>query len=251
MAVTFYHELPVEGARPGERNVALMSYAIASLTASLLCALFACEEPVVPAHLAARPRGPAAALGFLRPGSASGSVFSLVVNGVFLAGSFAAFVPYTEGFSRGAWKDLPGTYPSAVAFVSAYLWTYFTAMFARYLAAVMPGRPVLLRTVLVIACLFLAVFPIVHWAIASQIERDESDPAGRLGPATLGVSPAAAILSALDLETRYRMFPLLAAGLPIPILFAAFALGAGTLFLVLAHRAERRLRAELLKYRER
>jgi ABC-type transport system involved in multi-copper enzyme maturation permease subunit len=243
-----YHELP-PATNADDRSVAVMGYTLATLMTSLVSALFACEEPVLPAALAARSRRHPLSL-LLGPGSGPGTVFCLAANGAFLAASFAAFVPYSGGFDRGTWIGLPGTYPLGVAFVTAFLWAFFCAAFGRFLSVALYGRPVLLRTILILTCLFLAVFPLVHWAVATGIDRDELDPAGRRGPVTLGFSPAAAILSALDLGHTHRDFPLLAGPLPVPALFSLFALGSGTALIVLAERAASRLRAALARGHE-
>jgi len=250
VAATFYHEMPPD-TNTSDRSAALMGFAIGLLAASLASALFACEDPVQVGPFGIRtevPAGERGLPGFLRPGSETGAVYVLVVNVGFLALAFVAFIPFSAGFGRGAWTGLPDVYPVALAFVCAALWVWFVAGFARFLATTFWGRPVLLRAVLVIVCLALAVLPIVHWAISTEIDRGEDiDPEGRSGPATLALSPAAAVVSVLDLATYRRSFPLLAGGLPIPALFAVFALIAGALFFGLAGRAQSRLRAELVR----
>ncbi len=247
--VTIYMEGPAGTMDVDSRRVLVIVYTISLLTTVLLSALFACEDPILPPALAAEVaalRGFRRALQFLWPGSRSGSVFCLLVNGLLIALSFAAFLPYTDGFNDGAWVRLHRIFPLALAFITVLLWAYFCTMLARWLATVLAGRPVLLRSILIITCLFLVIFPIVHWAISHAIDPDPLDPGRRHGPATLGLSPVAAILSALDLEPRHRTFPLLAMGIPIPGLFAFFALAGGTAFLVLAERAHARLRAQSL-----
>src|SRR5439155_12581713 len=131
------------------------------------------------------------------PGAPSGAIFSLSFHALFLGGAFVALVPFSAGFDRGPWRGLPSFFPTAVALGCAFLWTWFTAMYARFLGITLAARPVLLRTLLVLSCLFMAIFPIVHWSIASSIDRSEREAVTRSGPVTLGLSPAAAIVSAL------------------------------------------------------
>ncbi len=263
--LTFYHELPTTGPSPvvagglteilhtSDRAMAVMCLAISSLTLSLLSALFACEDPILPPHLQAEISAMRGARRLLRcfwPGATSGAIFSLAFHAIFLGGAFAALIPFSKGFDRALWRGLPSFFPTAVVFVTAFLWTWFTAMYARFLGITLAARPVLLRTLLVLSCLFLAIFPIVHWSIASSIDRSEMEVASRSGPLTLGLSPAAAIVSALDLSPSPRGFPAFAGRVPIPALFALFAVSAGVAFLVLGNRAEAKLRALYLKYRQ-
>lgn len=244
-----YVEIPLEES-PASRSEAAMGFALALQMASLLTALFACEDPVLPAHLAAaaakRPL-----LRLIGPGSAAGSGFCLAANGLLQAACFAALAPYAAGFDQGPWAGLPAAYPLAVSMATCFLWTWFTATFARWLAAVFPDRPVLLRTVFILACLSLACLPALHWGIASQIDPGDLETYGRRhGPLTAALSPALAVLSALELNTLDRNFPLLAAGVPIPALFALFAGTGGGFFLWRAWKAEARLRQAQLRIRD-
>ena len=260
--LTLYHELPPLELGPAiprirhtdDRSVALMCFAISTLTISLLSALFACEDPVLPPHLQAEVsalRGPRRLLRCLWPGATSGAIFSVAFNGAFLLFCFLALAPFSRGFDQGLWRGLPPFFPTAVAFTTALLWAWLTSMYARFLGITLCSRPVLLRTILVLTCLFLAIFPIVHWGIAVSIERDDrSDPQGLHGPVTLGFSPAAAIVSALDLSVGRRSFPATAGGVPVPAFFALFAIVAGNVFLALGNRAERRLREEYARLRK-
>ena len=95
------------------------------------------------------------------------------------------------------------------------------------------------------ASIFLAVFPLVHWAIAQSIDRDPLDPRMERGPLTLALSPAAAILSALEPATRHRTFPLYSGEVPVPAAFGLLYLAAGTVFLWIAQRRMGRLRRAL------
>ena len=137
--------------------------------------------------------------------------------------------------------------PLAGALLSVFGWTFFTAAFARFLAALLPERPMLLRTILVLTCLFLALFPLIHWAIAVTIDRDPLDEQRRHGPVTLALSPVMAILSSLDLRAGRREFPLYAGSAQIPVTagFLAFSLGAGAIFLKLGTRTRAKLKKEL------
>jgi ABC-type transport system involved in multi-copper enzyme maturation permease subunit len=246
IAATFYHEMPPDSGT-SDRSAALMGYVIGALTASLVSALFACEDPIPLGPAGVRDGTRPGLRGIFRPGSESGAAYTIAVNVQFLALSFVAFIPYSSGFGRGAWAGLPDLYPTALAFVCAALWVWFVAGFARFLAVTFWGRPVLLRTILVLVCLALAVLPILHWAVAQEIDRRDVDfdPERRTGPITLALSPAAAVVSVLDLSSYHRDFPLLAAGVPIAALYALFTISAGTLLFVLAGRAQARLRAAL------
>ena len=124
---------------------------------------------------------------------------------------------------------------------------FSTSMFARYLSAILPERPMLLRTILVLTCLFLALFPLVHWAIAEAIDRNVLDEDRKHGPVTLALSPVMAILSSLDLRAGRREFPLYASSLQIPVAaaFLVFTLGAGSVLLALGNRARAKLKKEL------
>jgi ABC-type transport system involved in multi-copper enzyme maturation permease subunit len=247
VAALLYHSLP-PGSPHDERSFAMIAYAIISLTASLLGALFACEEPFPSPLLekASAPlRGWRKLFRLFLPGSNSGAAFTLVAVGLFLLASFAAFQPFTRGFDRGAWAGLPAWMPLATALLMVLCWTYFTSMFARLLSALLPERPMLLRSILVLSCLFLALFPLVHWAIAEAIDRDPLDLERKQGPFTLALSPVMAILSSLDLRAGRREFPLYAGPLPVAPSFAAFSLVLGTLFLSLGNRVRAKLRKEL------
>jgi ABC-type transport system involved in multi-copper enzyme maturation permease subunit len=249
VTLTLYHSLPPNGPTD-DRSFALMVYAIVTLTASLLGSLFACEEPLPPSHLARTAdsfRGSRRLLRLLWPGSDSGAAFTLGAVGLFLALSYAAFVRFADGFNRGSWTGAPASLPVAVGFGMVFCWTFFTSMFARYLAALLPERPMMVRTILILTCLFLALFPLVHWAIAEAIDRDVQDVERRNGPATLALSPVMAILSALDLRAGRRDFPLYAGPAPVAVAFAAFSLITGIAFHALGNRA----RAKLLSTQQR
>ena len=233
-----------------DRATCLMSYCMTLLSAALMAALFACEEPILPPGLAAEVaslRGPRRLLRLLYPGSGSGAAFAFASIGILTVLSFAALVPYTEGFARGAWSGFPEIYPLGSALSTVLVWTFFCVTLARMLAVVLVGRPLLIRSILVTAAIFLSVFPLVHWAVAHSIERNELDPDPRHGPLTLALSPAAAILSALELAARRRDFPLLAGSMPIPALFTMLYLAAGTALLIIGERAFGRLRRLHLK----
>lgn len=249
VAGLFYHSQPATSPAD-DRSYALMAYAIVALTVSLLGALFACEEPfpsMLPGKDAGAPRGADRFLRLFQPGSNSGAAFTVIAVAVFLACSYALFIPYQQGFNRGSWARWPEGLPLAAAFLMVLCWTFFTSAFARFLAALLPDRPMLLRTILVLTCLFLALFPLVHWAIAEAIDRDVLDEDRKHGPVTLAVSPVVAILSSLDLRPGRREFPLYAGGapIPVPVAFAVFSLGAGWAFVALGNRARRKLWKEL------
>jgi hypothetical protein len=124
------------------------------------------------------------------------------------------------------------------------VWAGFCASFARMLACAWPDRPLLVRTVLVVAAVFLAAAPLVHWGIAQEFRRSDADRTGLHGPWTLMLSPAAAVLAALDLSQYRRDFPLLCLGAPIPALYAGAAAAATGLFLAVGNRMLRRRAAE-------
>jgi ABC-type transport system involved in multi-copper enzyme maturation permease subunit len=249
IALLFYQSLPPASPQD-DRSFALMAYSIISLTGSLLGALFACEEPL-PSSSAGMEAGPRRGWrrmrGLLEPGSTSGAVFTLVTMALFLGLSYVAFDPYCRGFSRGVWSRAPEGAPLATAFAMVLAWTFFTTMLARFLSALMPDRPMLLRTILVLSSLFMALFPLVHWAIAEAIDRDVADVTRSHGPFTLALSPVMAILSSLDLRAGRREFPLYAgpARIPVAAAFAAISLAGGCLFLALGNRSRARLRREL------
>jgi len=247
VTLILYHALP-DLASADDRSYTLMAWSIVVLTASLLGALFACEEAVLPAFLARESEaltGPRRLLRLLGPGADSGAAFTLVTVGLFLALSAAAFLPYVRDFNRGAWVGWPARFPLAVAMLTILGWTFLTSTLARFLSALLPGRPLLLRTILILSCLFLALFPLIHWAVAEAIDRDLADPQRRNGPITLILSPIMAVLSALDLSAGRRDFPLFAAGIPLPLGFGVFSLLGGAAFLVLGNRAKAKLRREL------
>lgn len=248
VAVLYYHSLP-PNTPPDERSYALMGYSIVALTAALLGALFACEEPIAsPLHApppAAR-RGMMKLLQLLEPGSNSGAAFMIVIVGLFLALSSAAFWPFARDFDRGAWAGSPPRLPLVAALLMVFCWTVFTSSFARWLSALLPDRPMLIRTILVLTCLFLALFPMFHWAVAEAIDRDVEDIERKHGPITLALSPVMAILSSLDLRPGRREFPLYAGSGPIPVAtaYAVFSLTAGAVFHALGVRAQGKLRRE-------
>ncbi len=231
-----------------DRSYTLMAWAIVVLTAALLGALFACEEAILPDYLAreaAALTGPRRILRLLQPGSNSGAAFTLFAITLFLAASFFALGSYVRGFNRGVWLGWPARFPLGVAMGVILGWTFLTSTFARFLSALLPGRPLLLRTILILSCLFLALFPLIHWAVAEAIDRDVTDPQRRNGPLTLIFSPIMAVLSTLDLSTGRRDFPLFASGIPVPLGFCAFSVLVGVAFLVLGTRAQAKLRREL------
>lgn len=231
-----------------DRSYVLMAWSIVVLTAALLGALFACEEAVLPEFLereAERLTGPRRILRLLQPGSDTGAAFTLGILGLFLAGSFFALAPFVRDFNRGSWIGWPARSPLAAAALIIFGWTFLTSMLARFLVALLPGRPLLLRTILILSCLFLALFPLIHWAVAEAVDRDTTDPQRRHGPLTLIFSPIMAVLSALDLSAGRRDFPLDAAGIPVPLGFLGFSLLGGAAFLFLGNRSRARLRREM------
>lgn len=243
------HSIPVS-VSSSERSLVLMTFTIATLTLSLLGALFACEDPVLPPFLAlevASFRGWRRGLRILWPGSGSGALFTVLSMTLLLAGSYAGLRTFTRGFDRGVWAGSLPSLPLACALLMVFCWTLFTATLGRWLAALMPGRPLLLRTLLVLSCLFLALFPLIHWAVAEAIDRDLLDVRRRHGPVTLALSPIMAVLSALDLSAGRRDFPLYAGPFPIPVpaAFAALSLLSSLLFTWLGTRARARLRSQL------
>jgi len=243
----FYHAAS-ERASADDRSYAVMAWAIVVLTAALLAALYACEEPVLPEHLAresAGLRGARRILRLLRPGSDTGALFSILVIGLFLLASFAALSPFVADFNRGSWLGWPAQAPLAAAMLVILGWTLLTSTFARALSALLPGRPLLLRTILILSSLFLALFPLIHWAVSEAIDRDLGDPQRRSGPATLILSPIMAVLSALDLSGGRRDFPLFASGIPVPLGFCVFSILGAAVFLLLGNRAKAKLKKEL------
>lgn len=195
----------------------------------LLLSLFACEEAVVPAHLRARAD---AWRRFRRlrllfwPGSANGAGFAAVLSVVLAALVGALFFPY--GRKGGADASEWGPFVAALASVVA--WSLLCATFGRWLSVAMPQRPVLVRVVFVLGTLALALTPLLHWAVATEIE-GRVDPHGLVGPWTLLLSPIAAVIGALD---RSNDFPFMALGVPLPAGFPVFALLAAAVFHLLA-----------------
>jgi ABC-type transport system involved in multi-copper enzyme maturation permease subunit len=245
-ALGIRHSLP-RTTPADDRSYMLMTYAILALTISLLGALFACEEPVLAPHLAREAESFRGARRFLRllwPGSGSGAAFTILTVSLLLLASFGAFRTFTRDFDRGAWTGGLPSLPLAVALLMVFCWTVFTSMLARWLSALLPGRPLLLRTLLVLSSLFLALFPLIHWAIAEAIDRDLSDLQRRNGPFTLALSPIMAVLSTLDLSSGRRDFPLYAGPVPVPAGFAAFSLLSGLAFSILGTRAIKKLPKE-------
>lgn len=242
-AATLYQALP-PGGPADDRSFALMTYAIAALAPALLGGLFACEEPVLAPHLADVEKTFSGLNRWKRlfwPGSDSGAEFTIVAVGLFAGLSFLAFIPFSTGFNRGVWSGSPGAVPVAVAMGIVFCWTFFTSMFARWLSALLPGRPMLIRTILILSCMFLALFPLVHWAVAEAIDRDLGDVERKHGPVTLMLSPVMAVLSALDLRTGRRDFPLYAGPAPVTVAFAALSLLSGIALYVLGSRARAKL----------
>ena len=246
-ALSIRHSMPAT-APADERSYWLMTYCVVCLTVSMLGAFFACEDPVLPPYLAtevASFRGWRRGLRLLWPGSGSGAAFTILTMALLLLASFAAFRSFASGFNRGAWAKAPSSLPLVAALVMVFCWTVFTSMFARWLAALMPGRPLLLRTLLVLSCLFLALFPLIHWAVSEAIDRDPMDLQRQNGPITLALSPIMAVLSALDLNSGRRDFPRYAGPVPVTAAFAVFSLVSAAIFTWLGNRARARLAREL------
>jgi hypothetical protein len=250
--LVLHHELPPALSVPADRAMAITVYVLATTAIGLIVALFACEDPLLPPHLAAevaRFRGARRILSLFWPGSRSGSAFSLTLMAAFIPLSAMALAPFSRQFSGGAWGSLPEWYPVALAFTAALLWCFFCSSFARWLGVVLCLRPMMSRVLLVIVCLLLAIGPLIHWAVSSTLGRQEGPIDRTLGPVTLALSPAAAALAALD-TTSYRLvFPLYAGPVQIPVGFCLLMAVAGTAFMLLAGSAERRLRAEYAEYR--
>lgn len=245
--VSMLHSM-LPNAAADDRSYSLMAFSIVALTVSLLGALFACEDPILPPHLArevAGFRGWRRPLVILWPGSGSGAVFTIVVLALFLAGCYAALRPFVKDFDRGAWAGGPSSLPLAVAFLMVLCWTCFTSMLGRFLSALLPGRPLLVRTLLILSSLFLALFPLIHWAVSEAIDRDLLDTQRRNGPITLAFSPIMAVLSALDLSHGRRDFPLNAGPIPATAAFAIFSLLSSTGLYILGTRARLKLEKEL------
>jgi hypothetical protein len=226
LGMTAIHHETAADASARERAETLMGAAVGALVLALVTATLACDDGATPAHLARGGRGP---LALLRPGCEPGTAFAAALAVACAAAVFAALLPLTRGFDRGAWSGLPAVFPWALACAAVAAWGVVCALYGRWLTWVFPGRPVLVRTLLVAGALLLAVAPVLHWAVAQEIDRDEGDPGRLRGPATLLASPVAAVLSALDLSTNRRDFPMTAMGVPIP-----------AALLVLGRRAKRR-----------
>jgi ABC-type transport system involved in multi-copper enzyme maturation permease subunit len=223
-----------------ERSEALAAFAVGLLPLVLLLSMFACEDP-----LPADPRGVGRRIPWvLRPGAGTGAAFTVLLAGSLLAGSFVEFVPLMDGFSRGAWAGLPRLFPVALAFAAVLAWAAFCASLARLLACAWPDRPLLVRSVLVAVAVFLAAAPLVHWGVAQEFRRSDFDRQGLHGPWSLALSPAAAVLAALDLSQYRRDFPLLCAGVPIPAAWSGFALAATAAFVGVGSRLRRRATAK-------
>src|SRR5258708_17145826 len=119
-----------------------MTYAIVALTVSLLGALFACEDPVLPPYLAREVdsfRGWRRMLRIFWPGSGSGALFTILTMTLFLAASFIGFRTFARDFDRGAWTGWLPSLPLAAAVRMVFCWTVFTSLLARWLAALMPA----------------------------------------------------------------------------------------------------------------
>ena len=80
----------------------------------------------------------------------------------------------------------------------------------------------------------------MHWGIAHEFRPRDADRQGMHGPGSLMLSPAAAVLAALDLSQYRRDFPLLCLGIPIPPLYAGLAAAASGLLLAAGNRLLRR-----------
>lgn len=238
--VAYRHELPADGGLRARAD-GLTLAATTGLIIALIAAFFACEDAIVPAHLRkSTSRLPV----FLRPGAGPGAAFAAGLSVVAAAGLFAGLLPLSEGFNRGAWSGLPSLFPWALACGTVATWGIVCALFGRWLSAALPGRPVLVRTLLVCGTLALSLAPWLHWTVAREIDRDLRDLNGLRGPVTLMLSPVASILSALDLSSQRREFPLMAAGLPIPAGHTAVSALLAALFLFLGNRSTRARAAE-------
>lgn len=238
--VAFRHELPADGGLR-IRADGLTLAASCGLILGLIASFFACEDPSVPAHLRTSTRRLPL---IFRPGPGPGSGFAIVLSCLAAAGIFAGLLPLTRDFNRGAWSGLPPFFPWALACGTVATWGILCALYGRWLSAALPGRPVLARTLLVCGTLALALAPWLHWTVAREIERDLTDRNGVRGPVTLVLSPVASILSALDLSSQRREFPLTAGGVPIPAGHTAVSALLAALFLVLGNRSARARAAE-------
>lgn len=223
------------------RAEALASAALAALVLVMLLAFFACEDAVVPPHL----RRTSSRVPFpLRPGSGPGALFAAGMSILVALALGLGLASRTEGFQRGAWSGLPAGMPWAIACGSVALWGLFCAALGRWLSAALPGRPMLTRGLLVGAALLLTLGPWVHYAVAREIDRDRTNLDGLRGPATLALSPAAAVLSAMDLSTKRRLVPLTTAGIPLPAAHAIVGAGLTALFAWLGRRGAAKLREQ-------
>ncbi|HYE99976.1 MAG TPA: hypothetical protein VEJ18_13740 [Planctomycetota bacterium] len=211
------------GLPPGSYVEALMAILTATCGVVLLLSLFACEETVIPAHLRARAeawRGLRRAGRLLWPGAASGAAFTVVLTLVLCALLAVLFGPYARGLARGVWTGAPGWLPFAAALTAVVCWSLLCATLGRWLSAVLPHRPVLVRVIHVLGTIVLTLAPLLHWAVATEIQGNRS-PGGISGPWSLHLSPVAAVLGALDVS---RDFPFKALGIPLPLGFPIFAL---------------------------
>lgn len=236
LGLTAIHHETAADASVRERSETLMGAAIGALVLGLVVAALACDDALLPA------RGSRGGVlrRLLRPGCEAGTTFAAVLSALVAAAVFAGLAPLTRNFGRGAWKGLPDVVPWALAGAVVAAWGVVAALYGRWLTWLLPGRPVLVRTLVVAGALLVAVAPVLHWAAAEQIDRDEDDPQRVRGPAVLLASPVAAVLSALDLSSHRREFPLLALGIPIAAGHLVGLALAGAGLLVLGRRAKRR-----------
>lgn len=219
------------------RAEGMMGAAIGALALGLLLALFACDDAVVAPHLRVAGGGPRS---LFRPGAGPGAAFAALLSALFALALFAGLLPLTGGFNQGAWAGLPPFFPWLLACGTAASWGLLCALYGRWASAVLGGRPMLIRLLLFGGAFLLAVAPLLHWAVATEIDRDARDVRGIEGTATLLLSPVAAVLAALDLSASlHRDFPLTALGIPIPAGHTAVSLLLSVLFLVLGNRASR------------
>src|SRR5262249_16855581 len=113
VCVLFYHSMP-PNSPADDRSYAMMGFSIVSLTASLRGGLLACEEPFPTFHPAAPAPVPKRRLTALfLPGSDSGALFTVLSVGLFLVVAYVAFLPFQNGFDRGAWAGSPKGLPLA------------------------------------------------------------------------------------------------------------------------------------------
>src|SRR5258708_36737024 len=114
-----------------------MTYAIVALTVSLLGALFACEDPVLPPYLAREVdsfRGWRRMLRIFWPGSGSGALFTILTMTLFLAAAFIGFRTFPRHFDRGARTGWLPSLPLAAAFLLDFAAAGLTSRPARCLA---------------------------------------------------------------------------------------------------------------------